>query len=86
MKGGALMSRCLAAYFLRPHDVLLTLKRRPDGALVKPHVITWECRRCGKVVGETSALVVRELAGAPIVPTTEAPRRHLRAVAGKGSH
>lgn len=79
------MSRCPAALFLQPHDVMLTLKRHRDGTLMKPHVVRWECRRCGHTVGETSALHVRELAGAPIVPTTEPPRRHLRALPGKGS-
>lgn len=35
------------------HDSMLTQKRDATGRVVKPHVLVWECRNCGKEVAET---------------------------------
>lgn len=53
------MTRCRAAWFLAPHDLLLRQKRDAAGRLVVPHTLEWECQRCGRLVGETQLHAAR---------------------------
>jgi hypothetical protein len=67
------MMRCPATWFVLRHDVIRRWKRAPDGTVITPHVLEWECLRCGKVVGVT-----------PVVPLVAAPRPRLHALVEKG--
>lgn len=48
------MTRCAAALYLRRHDVMAKQKRDETGRVVRPHVLIWECRRCGHDVATTA--------------------------------
>lgn len=44
--------RCPAGARLLRHDPMQRQRRDKDGEAI-PHVLEWECRRCGRIVGET---------------------------------
>jgi len=74
--------RCAATFWLTRHDVIPKHKRDGDGALASPHVLVWECLRCGRIVGETTTLVPRSPPRQ--APTPVVPRRRLHAITEKG--
>jgi hypothetical protein len=51
------MTRCPRTWFLLRHDPMLVQKRDRSGHVVKPHTLIWECRICGKPVGESTLSV-----------------------------
>ena len=68
------MMRCAATLWLASHDVIRRWKRDALGQPIVPHVLEWECLRCGRIVGTTTV--------APLIVAQ--PRRRLHAITEKG--
>lgn len=67
------MMRCAATLWFAPHDVIRRWQRDAAGTVITPHVLEWECLRCGRVVGVTT-----------VVPLPPSPRPRLHALVEKG--
>jgi hypothetical protein len=52
--------RCPATFWLTRHDVIMRQKFAEDGRIAQPHVLLWECQRCGRIVGETTTWPPRQ--------------------------
>lgn len=48
-----MFGRCSAALWIFRHDPMLA-HARDERRQLKPYVIAWECRRCGKACGVTT--------------------------------